>query len=393
MINHVSRIRDIPYTQTTQERTGSSASKTSSSSKKAALSALSKSHKKEEAAPPLQRKSVRKRHTDTATPLPTRQRSKRFVEKSPVKEEGDINFMATDVPHSIKETIIQAISDAKKSVTIVVFSLASKEIMKALSAAADRKVKTTVVYDASQKCGKELDAGKNIHFYPIKHEESDVLMHHKLLAIDGREVMILTGNLVQTAFKSQGNFAVHLSCKKLAEKVERIARWLINDQIPSKIPFEIGLKETTLTFYSGWKQTLKAHDDILDRIARARKRVFVAMYTFTHKAYAEALVAAWDKGLDVRVVLDKMSTGINGAINLFRKRSFPCRQRDKGILHYKVAIIDNTLIMGSLNWSKAAFSGNDETLCIFDPIPSRLSRWVNTWWSSVEDKSTKCKKS
>jgi phosphatidylserine/phosphatidylglycerophosphate/cardiolipin synthase-like enzyme len=60
-----------------------------------------------------------------------------------------------------------------------------------------------------------------------------------------------------------------------------------------------------------------------------------------------------------------------------------CRKKS-GLLHYKSAIIDSTLILGSANWTGAAFKVNDDFVLCIDPLTEELEHWVKEWWSVVE---------
>ncbi len=109
---------------------------------------------------------------------------------------------------------------------------------------------------------------------------------------------------------------------------------------------------------------------IADEIARARKTLDIAMFAFTNRELANAVIAARKRGVEVRVVLDASQ-----AENRYSKKNYLlnkgvpvrlARGRGQGIMHHKFAVIDDmTVITGSFNWTAGAEESNFENLLIF----------------------------
>ncbi len=123
-------------------------------------------------------------------------------------------------------------------------------------------------------------------------------------------------------------------------------------------------------------------DALLEELDSAEKSVLVCVYTFTSRKLAYSLVNARQRGVDVRVIVDKksnennqfakagflMSNGIKVKIISGLKASSP-RDWD-GIMHNKFAIIDSsTLVTGSMNWTASAVAKNYENLLIMKSCP------------------------
>jgi len=104
-------------------------------------------------------------------------------------------------------------------------------------------------------------------------------------------------------------------------------------------------------------------------IGSARESVHVMIYSFTKGEIAEALVEAEERGLDVRVVMDR-----GQAASAYSKDEFlagsgvQVRLADPAgyaVMHHKVAIIDgNAFSAGSFNYSENADTGSAENLLI-----------------------------
>ena len=115
------------------------------------------------------------------------------------------------------------------------------------------------------------------------------------------------------------------------------------------------------------------------------------MFFFTHKNVSKELVAAKNRGINVRVIIDATS-----ATNGYSKHQY---LRDNGIslkvenwggkMHMKSVIIDKKhLIVGSMNWTSAGESKNDENTLIIKNFKSasKYQRFYNLMWNSIPDK-------
>jgi phosphatidylserine/phosphatidylglycerophosphate/cardiolipin synthase-like enzyme len=303
------------------------------------------------------------------------------------EEKTDPVFFSTDLCDPIRPSLAHSICQAKESVLLLTYSLSDPKIIGALRTAAKTGAKVTVIYDAKAASETPNLLGKRITCYPRK---SRGLMHHKLVVIDHKISWIGSTNMTTTSFLQHGNMTLALSSQALASHIEQYASSLIHNTAPSS-SLIIDTPQQKLFFYihpEAGKQSLAS---LISRIDSATHRVFVAMYTFTHKALYDALCRAKQRGVDVRVIFDKDSLRQTSqvAFAACRKAKIPCRYRTRpGLFHYKVAIIDNSIVTGSCNWTKAGFAHNDDCICIFDPLTKEQLIWVQRWWDSVEQQST-----
>lgn len=107
----------------------------------------------------------------------------------------------------------------------------------------------------------------------------------------------------------------------------------------------------------------KAKEDIVSLINDSQKSITIAMYNFSYKKFAKALVKAKKRGVDITVIFDKKKIKEEDSLYGYLK--------DKGIktyvadekMHLKVALFDNkTMLLGSTNFTKKSFSENYEIL-------------------------------
>ena len=107
--------------------------------------------------------------------------------------------------------------------------------------------------------------------------------------------------------------------------------------------------------------------EIIRLIDGADKFVYFAVYYFTQKDIAEALLRAKRRGLIVEGITDREGAkqSSNGSIvKLLQSGGIPVETQRHldGIMHMKVLVTDKAYASGSYNWTQAATEANDEVL-------------------------------
>ena len=109
-------------------------------------------------------------------------------------------------------------------------------------------------------------------------------------------------------------------------------------------------------------------EEIVKQIDNAQDYIDIAMYSFTYEPMAEAMIRAKNRGVRIRILMDKgQSQGKYSKYKFFLDNGLAVIQdRHAGIMHNKIAIIDGTVLFtGSYNWSKSAEETNEENLLEF----------------------------
>lgn len=108
---------------------------------------------------------------------------------------------------------------------------------------------------------------------------------------------------------------------------------------------------------------------LIDEINSASERLHVAIYLFNRTDIADALIAAHNRGVEVKVVVEGDEDVISGGTNYDVAQSLlevGIEVRDDGndaIMHHKFAVIDGHEVMdGSYNYTNQATLNNDENL-------------------------------
>lgn len=109
-------------------------------------------------------------------------------------------------------------------------------------------------------------------------------------------------------------------------------------------------------------------EEIIRQIDNAQEYIDIAIYSFTYEPLAGAIIRAKNRGVKIRVLMDrKQSKGKNSKYKFLLDNEIAIIQdRHAGIMHNKIAIIDGRILFtGSYNWSKSAEERNQENLLEF----------------------------
>lgn len=108
---------------------------------------------------------------------------------------------------------------------------------------------------------------------------------------------------------------------------------------------------------------------VIEEITKAQKTIDIAMYYFTSRKIAEELVKAKERGVQIRIVLDKsQETQAYSKSRYLLNKGIDVRfWSGSGLQHNKFVIIDQKiLITGSFNWTPTAENKNAENLLVMD---------------------------
>lgn len=124
---------------------------------------------------------------------------------------------------------------------------------------------------------------------------------------------------------------------------------------------------------------------IIENIDNAKESINIAMYTFTDREIAQAILRAKDRGVDIKIYLDHSQvTAEYSKSRYFVKNGIEVRiSSNSYIMHNKFAVIDNKIVItGSYNWTASAGERNDENLLVIDDknvIKKYQTQFNNLW--------------
>lgn len=307
-------------------------------------------------------------------------------------EESKVSLPAQDVPirlysnqagDDLQKTFTQAILNAKESIVCIIYSLTDETIIAALKKQADDGVKVLVICDpvATQDVGEKL--GPHVTLFSRRQKG---LMHNKLLAIDHKQCWLGSANFTRESLLLHANIVMGIESTVLAQAIEEKAEGLMAKKSRRMKPLAMQTVDQRLEVSFLPDDTQACHK-LMQQIASAKKSVKVAMFTFTHQELVQTLIAAHDRGVAVEVVLDHDSSRQTSrkAFQILKDHKISLfTSHRNGLLHEKMAIIDDEiLIMGSANWTKAAFSSNDENLCMLFPLTNEQKEKLQSFWNTT----------
>lgn len=128
-------------------------------------------------------------------------------------------------------------------------------------------------------------------------------------------------------------------------------------------------------FYSNLeiRQSPQSEKWIIDMIDWTKNTLHVATYMFTLPSLREAIIRAKNRGVDVKIILEKNpynATSINRETEaIFQKNGVILHQsstRYFSFMHAKYMIFDTKWIISTANWTRSSFDKNREFFVVWD---------------------------
>ena len=125
---------------------------------------------------------------------------------------------------------------------------------------------------------------------------------------------------------------------------------------------------------------------IIEQLNKAGESIDIAMYYFTDRNLANAVIDAHNRGVGVRVYLDKDQKEAQYSKSRYlTKQGITIRYSSNSyLMHHKFAVIDNEVVItGSYNWTASAGERNNENLIVIrdPPLASRYKQEFYRLWS------------
>lgn len=293
-------------------------------------------------------------------------------------EKQPLLFYSNQARNNLKLVFLRALASADTSIFLVIYGLTDKDIIQALQKKASEGIELRVYYDkgGSKNLKELLPAGTA---YPIK---SSGLMHKKILIIDEKEVYLGSANLTETSLRMHDNLVIGCHHSGLAHFIKTTPS-------PS---YQFEIQGQPLEVWSLPEQGQSALAKVIEEIQKAEKNLRVCMFTFTNQKIVKALVEAKKRGVTVEVVFDYYSAKGSSKKTLETLRQSGIQtviSKGGKLLHHKWCLIDEkTLILGSTNWTAAAFSKNDDCLLFLENLTPSQSRLMNQLWVTIDRNKT-----
>ena len=265
----------------------------------------------------------------------------------------------------LRSMYLKAMEEATQSIELMIYTFTDRSLLHALKKKALEGVSIWVVCDQAAFKGKWGRLPAN---FTLVKREGMGLTHPKILVVDGKKVWIGSANFTRESLDVHGNMVMGLHAPSFAMRLrEKVFSMSQNGDSIALQPLAFSVQDRSVEFWM-----LPEAQDAAERMKKlfrqAKKTIHAALFTWTRKDFAEEMVAAQKRGVQVVVVLDHTS-GLGASAPVVRQLlngGVDARlSLGRGLLHHKFALIDGeVLVHGSANWTSAAFQKNDDCFCI-----------------------------
>jgi cardiolipin synthase A/B len=243
-----------------------------------------------------------------------------------------------------------------------------------------RSLPVKVFYDpnASRPIVK---TAKNLFPSPVA---SKGLMHQKILVIDDAITFLGSANMTRSSLQMHDNLMIGFHSRAIAkflqEKTPHTSghmKTLVADQ-----PVDIWLLPDPRGH---------ALHAIKKLIRRSRKKIQLAMFTLSHPVLIDEMIEALRRGVSLEVAIDFQSSfgASKKAITKLKKEgaTIYLSQASKLLHHKFLTIDDQTLVVGSANWTKAAFYKNHDCFAILYRLSDKQKSFIHTVWRKIKQEA------
>lgn len=272
---------------------------------------------------------------------------------------------------------VAAINAVQKTLDIAAFEWNLQSMTDAVIAAKRRGVQVRMVVDdehtvrdADSTIKQVMDAG-----IPVVGDQRSALMHNKFMIMDSTTVWTGSWNYtINDTYRNNNNAIVVRSQKFVQDYQTEFNEMYLDKKFgptsPRNTPNVSFTQDGTpiQVYYASEDDVLPA---LITTITSAKRTLRFMNFSFTDYDTAKAIIDRANAGVGAQGIFE--TTGSQTEASELRTlfcAGVPARQDgNKYILHHKVFIIDNTIVVtGSFNISSNATNSNDENLVIIsDP--------------------------
>jgi phosphatidylserine/phosphatidylglycerophosphate/cardiolipin synthase-like enzyme len=288
----------------------------------------------------------------------------------------------------LDEELAAVIGYAESSVDVAAYDFDLQSVAEALIAAHQRGIKVRFVTDSDYADEDAVALLQQAGIPIVEDGRDDGLMHDKFIVIDSVWVWTGSWNLTENGTYRNNNNAVLVASPALAENYAAEFEEMFAGQFGPTSPADTPNPHIFITAEIAEGQTKQievenyfAPEDevqaqVIAEIQSARSRIRFMAFVFTSDEIADAMLERAQAGVVVQGVIEDRNTGQDYS-EYERLRAEVHDVLPDGnpyIMHHKVIIIDDeTVILGSYNFTASAEDRNDENvLIIHDPEVAAL---------------------
>ena len=308
----------------------------------------------------------------------------------PSASSSEVSLYANQLDDNLTDLFTSAIDKAEDSVLLIVYSLTDKKIIDSLKNISKKGVAVRVICDAKTSPNVNFKLGSKIE---TLQRFSTGLMHQKILVIDRRKIWIGSANMTLESLKLHGNLVSEINDESLASYLISKAHTMKLEGLTQPIQkkdFIFDTQKIEMWFLPDNKEAPLYLKNLIDS---AKKTLKIAMFTWTRNDLAEAVIKASKRGVKTEVAIDNCSgKGASAKIVTLLKDNKIDIVLSRGgpLLHHKFLYIDEAILVnGSANWTKAAFTKNDDCFMVIHPLTQQQIEKMEALWKVIKRDSIK----
>jgi phosphatidylserine/phosphatidylglycerophosphate/cardiolipin synthase-like enzyme len=224
------------------------------------------------------------------------------------------------------------------------------------------------------------------------------IMHNKFVIADDRKVWLGSANLSSTCVGAEynANMALVVRSPQLAAIYAAEFSQMYDEHLFSRA--KVATLRKSLHYRDGTEVSVffAPQDDpltnaVLPFIAAARHTLDIGMFFYTDPRITAALQAAISRGVKVRMIYDAIAASSPASQHRFLRSigGSVAVENWGGKMHMKAAVIDGKhVITGSMNWTAAGSSSNDENVILIrnsQKLATQLTAYFENLWATLDD--------
>jgi phosphatidylserine/phosphatidylglycerophosphate/cardiolipin synthase-like enzyme len=286
-------------------------------------------------------------------------------------ESNPVIFYSNQQRQDLKLTLCRALKEATNSITLEMYALTDPDILKILKKSMNSKIVLKILYDKS--------ASPNLKPIGGTPSSGKGLMHRKIVVIDHSLVFLGSANMTTQSMRFHDNLTLGFFHPELACFLEQEVK-------DNHFTFYIQDQKAELFLLPDLKGD--AIKKLINTIDTAKEKIQIAIFTITHPLLTKALINAKERGVRVEVAVDFFTErgASQKTIQKLVDADIPiyCSQGHQ-LLHHKWAYIDeSTLIIGSANWTQAAFAKNKDCFLILSLLTEKQKKTMKNLWRTIQ---------
>ena len=259
----------------------------------------------------------------------------------------------------IDEIMVSDIQSATKSIYLAIYEMTNDKFKNALIDAFQNGVNVVIMTDDDHKDDEDMVDLKNAGI-PVYDDDKSALMHNKFMILDEKILWSGSSNYTYYGFYRNNENDIRIEDENIAKYYKKQFDELITKNITPSVYLS-----SSVDIYFSPEDDFK--DKLIDLIDSANSNIYFLIYAFTDKDIADALIRAYNRGVDVKGVFDEdFNSNQYSKYDYLKNAGLDVKlDGNSFLLHDKVMIFDKkTVVTGSYNFTLSANNDNAENSLI-----------------------------